>query len=328
MINNKLIFLLFLFLGYSFSLPFPDTSFFNSRYKVSERKKGAVGFPTQFKNKAQTIQIKWDSGQMTQVTITQPKPFTDHHFSTFAKLFSAGAQWHETPLLPSQKKMLNKQHPGLEQQWILKGYGNESGWMGSGLIKNKFYLVFKDSKEVAPQVKAPLTLISNIQKYVNHSDDWLPTTCSQVPPKIETDRCYLHTVNSNFRIHFNKNDTALYELWVYESHPIHDIEDIIRSLPQSEYYKYARELPYLSQSETPAVLIEIAKTIPDFFNWPSWQFQKYKEGVLNSKDYDKVFNQLGNRWPHIPINHSRTAQFNMDIYLYFNGNYQLKFKAK
>jgi hypothetical protein len=311
----------------SLAFRFPDTLDLKEGRIVSERSRGlpVLFLPDGDKN-ALTIMVQWGKKGIQQIEYQRNKMFSDALFSDIAGTFARGATWHEIPNVGSEKRALREQFPGIEQQWLLKGYGDVSGWMGSGVREDKYFLVFRAQapRSMRP-VSEPLDFKTDIREYFLSSSGWVSSKCSNPGTG---GMCYNSLNDPLFQAETDSGGNGSLHIWYREDKPIEDIRDAIASLPPSARREYAGELSALARFESQSVLIRLAQKAPDLFNWPSWQIQDMVQGRLSARDFEKEFFKRGGDWPSIPILRFKGQKLDIDIYLHFTGHYSIHVREK
>ncbi|MFC1585201.1 hypothetical protein ACFL5V_06625 [Fibrobacterota bacterium] len=312
----------FVLCGIAQGIEFPDTSFFHKAYKVHERKHGLpVAYLSQRGKDSSVIHLTWKKARIVQVIHRQKKPFSNSRFSELASLYGKGAAWHEVPFADREKRYVHKEFPGIEQQWALKGYGGKTGWMGSGLYEQTFFLVFSENL-LTPLKKNedPLRLHPGFIKALKTSGNWIPVSCRK---QSKQGSCYKHLLNSQLRVKVLEEKKHDLEIWFEENNILGDIKNTLETLTPDLFSEYARTLVDLSISEYQHVLNQISLEEPHLFNWSSWQLQNLDKGHLSTTDYLAFFKKHSLNWPYIPVLDYRGTGITLLIRLHFDGHYQM-----
>ncbi|MBF0429757.1 MAG: hypothetical protein HQK83_00650 [Fibrobacteria bacterium] len=306
-----------LFIGYIHSLNFPDTAAVAKQYTLSSRENG---LPVEYKNKhGMTLTLSWSDAQIAHITYSSKKPFHDTFFSEIAHSIGEGGMWHEQPLTP--KDSLRKKYPGLEQHWLLKGYGGKTGWIGTGLNQHQFFLTIHAQSPISvAENNNPLSLQSGFLSGIQNSVYWIASSCR---PSTSKGECYTLAANTGIHCVLPHDQHQPKEIWLEEKNPIKEIWYAIKTLESLDYEEYANELAAFSHTESQSVMHKLLRDIPDMFNWSTIDFQKNSPGLLSASNYLTLFKKYDNDWPFIPVFHYEDKLHHIDIYLHFNGYYQM-----
>jgi hypothetical protein len=313
---------LLLFSCAAHAVEFPDTAHLKKEYAVSKR---GSGLPVEFFNSkgkdTSHVRLVWQKGSIVQAGYWRSVPFDDSRFSKLASFHGKGAVWHELPVTDSEKMKLWNTMPGLEQQWILRGYAGESGWMGTGLHENRFFIIFRrEGPSKLKYAKGPLRLTPGLVNELERSGNWVSSPCSSgTSGRI----CFTCIGKPQMTIFAESKGPFPVVIWLQEKNPIFEIRQTIRMMRKEQYHEYSRELSDFSVLEAQSVISKILPEIPDLFTWPSWQVQEQVDMRIQASDYMKMFTKYGNEWPFLPVLEYRSKEINLVIRLHFDGSYQL-----
>src|SRR5690606_5017670 len=124
-----------------------------------------------------SLHLDWSGGDLNSVRIEQGREFDPDSFAVLTSEYGEGAAWHES-MGSAGLAEAREMYPGLQQEWMLKGYGGQTGWLGSGVLRGRYFLVFraKPPKEKAA-VKGPLRLNPDVFAVLDTSSQWLHVPC-------------------------------------------------------------------------------------------------------------------------------------------------------
>jgi hypothetical protein len=132
------------------AIHFPDIVDVQRDYQVAARKDG---LPADLFHKvsgdSNSLHLEWQGSHPVSARYEQSREFDPDSFTVLTSAYGEGATWHEWEGSGSDSAA-RKAYPGLQQQWFLKGYGGEKGWLGSGVTRGRYFLVFREASPSAP----------------------------------------------------------------------------------------------------------------------------------------------------------------------------------
>ena len=118
-----------------------------------------------------SLALEWRAGRPVSARLEQEEEIGDEDFARLTAEYGAGAAWHEFD-------DGTKPYEGLVQQWYLQGYGRQDGWLGSGVHRGRYFLVFRETPPAAmAKVEAPLSLKPAVAAFLDTSSRWLESEC-------------------------------------------------------------------------------------------------------------------------------------------------------
>ena len=311
-----------------------------SLFLVFTQRANAIHFPTvlELQQESYNPHIEWNGNKPISHRYEQKNQFDADSFANLVALYANGAAWHEWDGGADRAKTL-KQFPGLEQQWILKGYGDEKGWLGSGLFQGRYYLVFQESPPggmVTVTDVLRLNPITEIFTYLDTSSEWLHTPCEKVAQgskanskksSIAEDVCFVAANESHWSVRIGKGPNSSLDIWNQEpeSSSLKEIRSALESIPDMGQNEYAQDLSQMLLGEAQHFLVKISERVPVVFNWPSWQLQTVKEGRVPAKEFFGIVNRsqtLGDSLPTWKFMDKNKMQLSVD--LFFSGKLHLR----
>jgi len=306
----------------------------------------AIHFPTvlELQQESYNPHIEWNGSKPISHRYEQKNQFDPDSFANLVALYANGAAWHEWDGGPGGTKGADraktlKLFPGLEQQWILSGYGNEKGWLGSGLFQGRYFLVFQESPPGGLTTVTDLLRLNStaqIFTYLDTSSEWLHAPCQnrvhekKSHPKKSSqleDVCFVATNDSHWKIQINKSTSPALDIWFSEgeSNSLKEIRTALESVPDMGQSEYAQELSQMLLGEAQHFLTNISERVPNVFNWPSWQLQNVKAGQVPAKEFLGLVRRtqtVGDSLPALRFVDKNKMQVNVD--LFFNGKLHLR----
>lgn len=318
---------------------FPDTSEVKKTYKVSARKDGR---PTAFFRKvggdSASLNLEWAGREITAARIEQSVEFESDSFSVLNGEYGNGAAWHET--MASRDPMTAKLYPGLQQEWHLKGYGGEKGWLGSGLEKGRFFLVFRSSPPTAAStVAGTLQIQGGVFAFLDTSSRWLRVPCSgEMAASGKKGKaknqglpaCFSPADDSRLLVRIDRKKPMVLQAWLEEreSGALNDIKKALQSVPDAAQAEYAMDLSQMLLGEAQMFLVKFAQRLPEAFTWPSWQIQDFKGGQVPSADFLPIVRRQANPGDSLPAFRYEDAGIRISVNLYYRGRFHLNAEAK
>lgn len=322
----------------SHPLSFPDTAVLKQTHRVVARKDGRpVHFSRIQDGDSTSVVLEWRDGRPVSARLEQEEEISDDAFTRLTEEYGAGAAWHE---FDDGKK----HYEGLVQQWYLKGYGKESGWLGSGMHRGRYFLIFRETPPASmAKVEAPLALKPAVAAYLDTSSLWLKAECkeSQWPragkaPKSPAGAakgkplCYRSNEDSRLWVRLRRKSPPSLEVLLEEgdSPALKEIRRVVQTVPDAGQAEYAKDLSQMLLSEAQIFLAKLAQRLPSLFNWPSWQIQGSKEGQLPAERYLALVRSEKEPGEFLPALFLDGRSMRMAVNLYYQGTFHLDAEAK
>jgi hypothetical protein len=315
------------FSGTARGIHFPDTLELLKDYRVLGHKNG---MPSDFFRRQQgdsaSIHLEWAGSALSSIRYEQSQEFDPDSFSVLVSEYGGGAAWHEygsgRPDSASRKKF-----PGLQQQWLGKGYAGEKGWVGSGVERGRYFLVFQENAlGNIGTVDEPLRLGLGLFRALDSSSEWLHVPCKETK-KGSHPVCFTPSDNGKLRIQIENKSPISLDIWLQEeeSGSLLGIQQALKTISDDAQFEYAQDLSQMLLGESQIFLVKISQRIPAIFNWPSWQLQDFKEGRIPRQEYLELLRQghgVGDSLPAFRFKKKGSLQLNIE--LYFNGLIHLR----
>ena len=215
----------------------------------------------------------------------------------------------------------------MQQQWHLKGYGGEKGWLGSGIQKGRYYLVFRAFPPFAlSKVSEELALQKGVFAELDTSSNWL-----HIPCKSETKEskavCFAPGNDTHFRIRVERKIPLSLEIWQEEgeSASLSGIRTALESIPDNAQSEYSKDLSHMLFGEAQLFMVKLSQRMPFLFNWPSWQLQDLQIGKVLPSQYLEIIRRAkvpGDSLPALRL--EEKGKLRLTINLYFRGTLYLK----
>jgi hypothetical protein len=320
------------------ALHFPDTADLKKDYRVSLRQDGR---PTDFFRKidgdSASLKLEWTASGPISARIEQGGEFEPDSFTALTAEYGNGAAWHESMSARDPKAL--QLYPGLQQEWILKGYGGEKGWLGSGVARGRYFLVFRQSPPTAAAtVTGPLRLEAALPAFLDTSSQWLHVPCKQGGAErgaggkgksAGTPACFSPGDDSRFLVRIERKSPLAMEAWLEdgESSALHDIRTALKSVPDAAQADYAGDLSQMLMGEAQMFLVKLAQRLPAAFNWPSWQIQDFKAGRVPARAFLPVIRRQAAPGDSLPAFRFQDQGLRLNVDLYFSGRFHLRAEA-
>ncbi|MDB5049552.1 MAG: hypothetical protein JWO30_2623 [Fibrobacteres bacterium] len=318
----------------SHAVHFPDTADLKKDYRVSARKDGRpADFFRKVDGDSATLHIEWTGRSITAARIEQGGEFDPDSFSVVTTEFGNGAAWHES--MSSKDAQALKLYPGLQQEWILKGYGGEKGWLGSGVNKGRYFLVFRETPPTAvATVAGPLRLNRGVFAFLDSSSQWLHVPCRNEKDAALPDGkakgktapvCFSPGDDSRFIVRIDRKKPLALQAWMEEgeSGALKDIKSALKTVPDAAQAEYAQDLSQMLLGEAQMFLVKLSQRLPETFNWPSWQIQDFKGGRIPAADFLPIVRRQENPGDSLPAFRFEDSGLKLSVNLYYQGRFHL-----
>jgi len=332
------------------AIHFPDMVDIQRDYQVGARKDGLPADLFQkVSGDSNSLHFEWQGPHPVSARYEQSREFDPDSFSVLTADYGGGGTWHEWAGAGSDSSA-RKAYPGLEQQWLLKGYGGEKGWLGSGVTRGRYFLVFRETSPSTPvTVTGPLRLGPGLFTALDTSSLWLHVPCrdetggndtkegkggkdTQDPKNGKTRKngskaaafpvCFGPDDDSRLRIHIERKAPLVLDIWLeeQESASLQEIRHALESVPDRAQTEYAKDLSQMLLGEAQTFLVKLSQRLPILFTWPSWQLQDFSGGQVPAADYLDVIRRVRSPGDSLPaIRYQEKAGLRLDIDLYFQG---------
>lgn len=310
------------------ALQFPDTADLKKDYKVSARKDGRpVDFFRINNGDSSTVHLEWSGSSMVSARLEQESEYEPDGFSELTAAYGNGAAWHESMTAPDAKTL--KLYPGLRQQWHLKGFAGEKGWLGSGVEKARYFLVFRAAPPTAAAVAAgPLRLNGAVFAVLDTSSQWLHVPCKDKPkPARKPDTvskapfCFSPTEDSRLIVRIDRKNPLALQAWLEEgeSGALNDIKKALQTIPDAAQADYAKDLSQMLVGEAQAFLVKFTQRLPEAFTWPSWQIQDLQAGKVQPAEFLPLIRRQTNAGDSLPAFRYEDTGLRLSVNLYYRG---------
>lgn len=327
------------------SLAFPDTAELKKTHRVVSRKDGKpVLLSRILDGDSMSLALEWEGGKPVSARLEQEDGFGDADFTRLTDEYGEGAAWHEF-------EDGKKPYEGLQQQWVLKGYGKQTGWLGAGLHRGRHFLVFRAAPPTAlAKVEEPLALGAGIAAYLDTSSQWLKVACREAewgpapalpspkPPAAAPKAgkpgrkpfCYRSNEDSRLWVKVRRARPPALEIRLEEgeSPALKEIRRVVQTVPDAAQADYARDLSQILLAESQIVLAKLAQRLPGLFNHPSWQLQGSKQGQVPSERYLALVRSEDAPAEFLPALEIDGRNLAMAVNLYYQGTFHLNAEAK
>ena len=316
------------------AIHFPDIVDVQRDYQVAARKNG---LPSDLFHKvsgdSNSLHLEWQGSHPISARYEQSREFDPDSFTVLTSEYGEGGTWHEWAG-PASDTTARKAYPGLQQQWFLKGYGGEKGWLGSGVTRGRYFLVFRESSPATPvTVTGPLRLGPGLFAALDTSSQWLHVPCKDAgkSPKSSLKGgakstafpvCFSPDEDARLRIRFERKSPLVMDIWLeeQESASLEEIRHALESVPDQAQAEYAKDLSQMLLGEAQIFLVKLSQRLPILFTWPSWQLQDFKGGQVPSAAYMDVVRRVRSPGDSLPaMRFQEKAGLRLDVDLYFRG---------
>lgn len=341
--------LLLLSAGTAHPLAFPDTANLKKTHRVVVRKDGLpVLFSRIQDGDSTSLVLEWKGGRPVSARLEREEEIGDEEFARLTEEFGEGAAWHE---FDDGKKP----YEGLVQQWHLQGYGGQGGWLGSGLHRGRYFLVFRESPPSGmAKVEAPLSLKPSLAAFLDTSSLWLEADCAGqrwpsaspepapgFPPASSRGKarklpargkpvCYQSNEDSRLWVRLGRKSPPAVEVLLEEgeSPALKEVRRIVQVIPDAGQAEYAKDLSQMLLAESQIFLAKLAQKLPSLFTWPSWQLQGSKEGQLPPERYLALVRSEREPGEFLPALFLDGKGIRLAVNLYYKGTFHLEAEAK
>jgi hypothetical protein len=338
------------------ALHFPDTTSLVKTWKIAERKDGKpVGFYRKAQGDSLAMRLEWGPHGLVSIRLDQPDEIPSDSFAALTQEYGNGAAWHETAGgLDSQ---VVKLYPGVQQEWVLKGFGGEQGWLGSGVERGRFFLVFRGEPPIARvPVLGPLRFSPALYAYLDTSSEWIHVPCkdmpgaetgvpakAKAPAKGAPDKgngpgakppaksvCFSPDDDSHWLIRIDSRKPLAVQAWLEEqgSPALAEIKRAIGKIPDASQVEYAKDLSQMLLGEGQMFLVKLAQRLPIAFNWPSWQIQDFKSGQVSYTEFLPWVRRQAEPGEFLPAFRSRDPALRLSVDLYYRGTVHLSAESE
>lgn len=309
------------------AVKFPDTAELKKEYRVIARKDGRpTGFHRTVRGDSANLRLEWSGTNLISARLEQGDEFDPDSFSVLTSEYGNGAAWHES-MGTSDSGASRKLYPGLQQEWILKGYGGEKGWLGSGVNRGRYFLVFRETSPVALRpVAGALRLNPGIFAMLDTSSQWLRVTCREKGASASKAAvCFSPSEDPRLRIRIDRRKPLSMQAWLEESESgaLADIKKAMESVPDAAQAEYAGDLSQMLLGEARMFLVKLSQRLPGLFNWPSWQIQDFKGGRIPPEAILPLVRRQKGPGDSLAALRYRDAGIRLDVDLYYRGTFHL-----
>lgn len=319
------------------ALQFPDTVDLKKDYKVSARKDGRpVDFFRIRNGDSSTVRLEWSGSSLISARLEQESEYEPEGFSDLTAAYGNGAAWHESMTAPDAKT--TKLYPGLQQQWHLKGFAGETGWLGSGVDKSRYFLVFRTAPPTAPSVAAgPLRLNGGVFAVLDTSSQWLHVPCKDKPKKTgkpgaatKAPFCFSPSEDSRLMVRIDRKKPLALQVWLEEgeSAALNEIKKALQTIPDAAQADYAKDLSQMLVGEAQAFLVKFSQRLPEAFTWPSWQIQDLQAGKVPPAEFLPLIRRQANAGDSLPAFRYEDSGLRLSVNLYYRGMVHLTAEEK
>jgi hypothetical protein len=316
------------------AIHFPEIATLLKDYQVHSGIAGKPGKPTNLfqwlNGDSISLNLEWADSKLISTRYEQTREFDPDTFAVRVAEYGGGGAWHEFGGRSSDS-VARKIYPGLEQQWLLKGYGGESGWLGTGLNRGRYFLVFRQTiPGTMAFVSEPLRVGTGLFKTLDTSSEWLHIPC----PEAEKEKqalCFSPIEDSKLVIKIEQRSPLKLDIWLREpaSPSLSEIRRVLESLPDNAQSDYAQELADMLLGESQSFMVKLSQRLPPLFNWPSWQLQDHKAGKITAKALKEIVNRTRPLGDSLVAYHFEDKDgFKMKIALYFRGTLHMQLEDR
>jgi hypothetical protein len=322
---------------------FPDTADLKNSWKLAERKDGKpIGFYRLAHGDSFALRLEWKPDGLAGARYDQPDEIPSDSFTALTQEYGNGAAWHETA--GSLDSQVVKRYPGLQQEWVLKGYGGERGWLGSGLDRGRYFLVFRAEPPIARvPVTGPLRFSPGLYAFLDTSSEWLHVQCKELPGTSSASPssakrpnpaaaksagkpvCFSPGDDTHWLVRVDGRKPLRLQAWLEEpgSPALAEIRKAIGKVPDASQVEYAKDLSQMLLGEGQIFLVKLAQRLPSAFTWPSWQIQDYKGGQVPYAEFLPLVRRQAEPGEFLPAFRVQDPAFRLGVDLYYRGTIHL-----
>ena len=323
------------------ALHFPDTSDLLTDYQVATRKAGKpVDLFHRVGGDSASLHLDWQGaggqgpggqgpGGFSTPSLAryeQSREFDPDSFSVIAATYGNGGAWHEFTEAKADS-VARKVYPGLQQQWILKGYGGEGGWLGSGVDRGRYFLVFRiQAPSAMKPVTGPLRLNRSLLAMLDTSSQWLHVPCKDIR-KGTSPVCFNPGDDARLLIRIERKSPLILDIWLEEeeSPALLGIHNSLESLPDDGQAEYAKDLSQMLVGEAQIFLVKLSQRLPILFTWPSWLLQDFQGGKIPPQAFMDLVHRVRPPGDSLPaFRYLEKGGLRLDVDLYFQGTLHLR----
>jgi hypothetical protein len=327
------------------ALRFPDTTALVKSWKVAERKGGKpVGLYRRAQGDSLAMRLEWGPKGLVAVRLDQPDEIPSDSFAALTQEYGNGAAWHET--VGGLDSQVVRLYPGLQQEWILKGFGGEQGWLGSGVDRGRYFLVFRDNPPIVRvPVLGPLRFSPGLYAFLDTSSEWIHVPCKDMPgvelgiprkakaPSAKgpggkaaaKPECFSPDDDNHWILRVESRKPLALQAWLEEqgSPALAEIKRAIGKIPDASQVEYAKDLSQMLLGEGQMFLVKLAQRLPAAFTWPSWQIQDFKGGQVPYTEFLPWIRRQAEPGEFLPAFRSRDPALRLSVDLYYRGTVHL-----
>jgi hypothetical protein len=327
------------------ALNFPDTAALLKTWKLAEREDGKpAGFFRKAHGDSLAMRLEWGPKGLVSVRLDQPDEIASDSFAALTQEYGNGAAWHET--VGGLDSQIVKLYPGLQQEWILKGFGGEQGWLGSGVERGRYFLVFRSEPPIVRvPVLGPLRFSPALYAFLDSSSEWIHVPCKDMPgsergpsgnakgprPKDRGAKgpgrpvCFSPDDDGHWFIRIDSRKPLALQAWLEEqgSPALAEIKRAIGKIPDASQVEYAKDLSQMLLGEGQMFLVKLAQRLPVAFTWPSWQIQDFKGGQVPYTEFLPWVRRQAEPGEFLPAFRSRDPALRLSVDLYYRGTVHL-----
>jgi hypothetical protein len=234
----------------------------------------------------------------------------------------------------------------VQQEWILKGFGGEQGWLGSGLDRGRYFLVFRaEPPIVRVPVLGPLRFSPGLYAFLDTSSEWIHVPCKDMPgsdagvpgrAKAPAKKgpgakpagkpvCFSPGDDTHWLIRIDARKPLALQAWLEEqgSPALAEIKRAIGKIPDASQVEYAKDLSQMLLGEGQMFLVKLAQRLPSAFTWPSWQIQDFKGGQVGYNEFLPWIRRQAEPGEFLPAFRSRDPALRLSVDLYYRGTVHL-----
>jgi hypothetical protein len=329
------------------ALEFPDTVQLKKDWRLAGR---TDGLPSAFyrvkSGDSSSLAIEWAPGsgparKPISARYEQDKEFDQEAFSNLVAEYGNGGAWHEFPGAPAAK--IRALYPGVQQEWLLKGFGAEKGWLASGVQRGRYFLVFRETPptETAP-VAGPLRLNRRWAASLDTSSEWLHVPCVgdssvRAAPSKKSGKaraaapvCFSPGDDSRLRVRIDSRAPMVIDIWLEEeeSESLQAIRKAVQTVSDAGQHEYSQDLSQILLGEGQMFLVKLAQRAPGLFNWPSWQLQDFKAGRVPESRYLEIIRSEREPDQFLPALDYEDKGLRLTLDLFYRGAYHLQAREK